>query len=69
LKFQCLFLVTNEILKHQSLTHGLFPLDTSETSNGDGHVRDNVYCAMCIWTLGLAYRYPNWSECIVSIRF
>lgn len=55
-------LVSREILHYQSLTHGLFPLDTSELSTGEGHVRDNVYCAMCIWSLALAYRHIDNDE-------
>ncbi|XP_066917591.1 phosphorylase b kinase regulatory subunit beta-like [Clytia hemisphaerica] len=54
--------VTKEILHHQSLTHGLFPLDTSHESEAEGHVRDNVYCAISIWALGLAYRHVDDDE-------
>ena len=50
-----LFSVKTHILQYQSGSIGLFPLYTSG-KNEEGHVRDNVYCAMAVWALGLAYR-------------
>ncbi|XP_065647603.1 phosphorylase b kinase regulatory subunit beta isoform X3 [Hydra vulgaris] len=50
--------VQKQILCHQSLTHGLFPLYIQELSvRHDGHVRDNIYCAMAIWSMSLGYRH------------
>ena len=48
-------LVTSQILQYQSLAHGLFPLNIRAREPCEGHVRDNVYCAMCVWALSLAY--------------
>ena len=50
-----LFSVKKYILQYQSGSIGLFPLHTSG-KNEESHVRDNVYCAMAVWALGLAYR-------------
>ncbi|XP_015749558.1 PREDICTED: phosphorylase b kinase regulatory subunit beta-like [Acropora digitifera] len=47
--------VKKYILQYQSGSIGLFPLHTSG-KNEESHVRDNVYCAMAVWALGLAYR-------------
>ncbi|EDV29800.1 uncharacterized protein TRIADDRAFT_52572 [Trichoplax adhaerens] len=46
------------ILKYQSPSIGLFPLDTNIKGPDSlcGHVRDNIYCAAAIWSLSLAYR-------------
>ena len=58
-------LVHRQILKYQSLPHGLFPSNITDVNDyPEGHVRDNVYCALCIWSLALAYRYVwirSWS--------
>ena len=48
-------LAKKQILQFQSGSIGLFPLHTSGR-NEESHVRDNVYCAMALWALGLAYR-------------
>ena len=48
--------VKKQILQYQSGSIGLFPLHTSG-KNEESHVRDNVYCAMAVWALGLAYRF------------
>ncbi|XP_065913597.1 phosphorylase b kinase regulatory subunit beta-like [Dysidea avara] len=45
--------VSHSILTHQTSTLGLFPRGTS----GHARVRDNVYCAMALWSLALAYRH------------
>lgn len=50
-------LVSAQILQHQSLAHGLFPLNVNDKTHTEGHVRDNVYCAMSVWAVGLAYRH------------
>lgn len=52
--------VKRQILQHQSLTHGLFPLNINATPDqAVGHVRDNIYCATCVWALALAYRHVD----------
>lgn len=53
--------VKKYILQYQSGSIGLFPLHTSG-KNEDSHVRDNVYCAMAVWALGLAYRHMDDSD-------
>lgn len=50
-----------QILQFQSGSIGLFPLHTSGR-NEESHVRDNVYCAMALWALGLAYRHMDDSQ-------
>jgi phosphorylase kinase alpha/beta subunit len=45
--------ISHTILAYQSPTLGLFPRGTS----GHARVKDNVYCAMSIWSLSLAYRH------------
>ena len=52
------FSVKQHILQYQSGSIGLFPLHTSG-KNEESHVRDNIYCAMAVWALGLAYRLDN----------
>lgn len=53
--------VKKQILQFQSGSIGLFPLHTSG-KNEESHVRDNVYCAMALWALGLAYRHMDDSK-------
>ncbi|XP_074617313.1 phosphorylase b kinase regulatory subunit beta-like isoform X2 [Acropora palmata] len=53
--------VKKYILQYQSGSIGLFPLHTSG-KNEESHVRDNVYCAMAVWALGLAYRHMDDSD-------
>lgn len=57
------FLVKKHILQYQSGSIGLFPLYTSG-KNEESHVRDNVYCAMAVWALGLAYRLVYTNLCL-----
>lgn len=49
------YLIKNQLLKFQSPTIGLFPIETDEDCTV-GSVRESVYCAVAIWGLGLAYR-------------
>ncbi|XP_065068893.1 phosphorylase b kinase regulatory subunit beta-like isoform X1 [Rhopilema esculentum] len=49
-------LVVTQLLKYQSATIGLFPLHTSGKDK-EAHIRDNIYCAISIWGLSLAYRH------------
>ncbi|XP_068721668.1 phosphorylase b kinase regulatory subunit beta-like isoform X1 [Montipora capricornis] len=53
--------VKQHILQYQSGSIGLFPLHTSG-KNEESHVRDNIYCAMAVWALGLAYRHMDDSK-------
>ncbi|KAK2559687.1 Phosphorylase b kinase regulatory subunit beta [Acropora cervicornis] len=50
-----------KVIEYQSGSIGLFPLHTSG-KNEESHVRDNVYCAMAVWALGLAYRHMDDSD-------
>lgn len=53
----CLDAVKKQILQYQSGSIGLFPLYTNNVQNEESHVRDNIYCAMGVWALALAYRF------------
>ncbi|XP_072013114.1 phosphorylase b kinase regulatory subunit beta-like [Amphiura filiformis] len=48
-------LVKEQLLKYQSPTIGLFPIETIGRSNCS-NVRDCVYTAVSVWALALAYR-------------
>lgn len=48
-------IVHETILVYQSHTLGLFPRGQSQHAR----VRDNVYCAMALWAVSLAYRYAH----------
>ncbi len=50
-------LVKKQILQYQSGSIGLFPKHTANINNEESHVRDNIYCAMGVWALALAYRF------------
>lgn len=52
------FAVVQQLLRYQSATLGLFPLRTSNQCR-ESHVRDNIYCAISVWGLSLAYRYVH----------
>ena len=45
------------IMKYQSVTTGLFPRYSKETTVG--YVKDTVYCAMACWACSLAYKYVS----------
>ncbi|KII73341.1 putative phosphorylase b kinase regulatory subunit beta [Thelohanellus kitauei] len=46
--------IKKTIMSHQSAQLGLF----RHLNYVDyGHVRDNVYCALCLWSASLAFRY------------
>ena len=47
-------IISSQILSHQSPTTGLFPI-YGDKKCLEGHVRDNVYCAVTIWALRQCY--------------
>lgn len=47
--------VNETILRFQSPTSGLFPLDTTDDCEV-ADVRHSIYCALSIWSLHLSYR-------------
>lgn len=49
-------IVKKRILRYQSGSLGLFPLNPVGNKPTEGHVRENVYCAQVVWALALAYR-------------
>lgn len=49
------FAVSQTILKFQSPTSGLFPLETTDDCN-IGDIRTTIYCALSTWALHLSYR-------------
>jgi hypothetical protein len=46
-------LVFDQIIQYQSPTTGLFPIFSQ--SSEIGHVRDTIYCAICVWALRQCY--------------
>jgi len=50
-----LIVVSQMILKFQSPTTGLFPVESGQNSR-IGDVRTSIYCAISIWSLHLAFR-------------
>ncbi|KAL9975501.1 hypothetical protein ACROYT_G012666 [Oculina patagonica] len=54
--------VKKQILQYQSGSIGLFPKHTANVNNEESHVRDNIYCAMGVWALALAYRHIDDSK-------
>ncbi|OZC10490.1 phosphorylase kinase alpha/beta [Onchocerca flexuosa] len=48
------YLVQQLILKHQSVTSGLFPRYSKNREIG--FVKDSIYCALACWTCSLAYK-------------
>lgn len=54
--------VTRQILQYQSASIGLLPMHTANVHNEESHVRDNIYCAMGVWALALAYRHMDDSK-------
>jgi hypothetical protein len=46
-------IVFDQIIQYQSPTTGLFPIFSK--SNEIGHVRDTIYCAICVWALRQCY--------------
>jgi phosphorylase kinase alpha/beta subunit len=47
-------IISSQILSHQSLTTGLFPI-YGDKNCLEGHVRDNIYCAVTVWALRQCY--------------
>ena len=43
-------IICSQVLSHQSLTTGLFPI-YGDIKCQEGHVRDNIYCAVTVWAL------------------
>lgn len=54
-------LVCSQIISHQSLTTGLFPI-YGDKKCLEGHVRDNVYCAITIWALRQCYSKIDYDQ-------
>ena len=57
------------ILRHQSGSLGLFPLNPFGNNQTQGHVRVNVYCAQVVWALALAYRYIQYGVMFLCISY
>lgn len=51
-----MFAVSNTMLRFQSPTTGLYPLNTVGVTSNVGDVRTSIYCALSKWSLHLAYR-------------
>lgn len=49
-------LLSEQIMRFQRSTTGLFPTDTSDPNCKETHIRDNLYCAIAMWALHLAYK-------------
>ena len=47
-------LLYTQIIQHQSLATGLFPIFSKQVST-EGHVRDTIYCAISVWSLRQCY--------------
>jgi len=54
-------LVVTQLLSYQSAALGLFPLRTSKNCR-EAHIRDNIYNAISVWGLSLAYRHIDDDE-------
>ncbi|KAF1741601.1 hypothetical protein MXB_2507, partial [Myxobolus squamalis] len=48
--------IKHTILPHQSSDLGLF---SRFDSDNFGHVRENVYCVICLWAASLAFKYVD----------
>lgn len=43
------------MIKHQSLTTGLFPIFSNDKASNHGHVNETLYCIISIWALRQCY--------------
>lgn len=52
-----MFIAKKLILKHQSVTTGLFSRYSNDKNVG--YVKDSIYCALACWACSIAYKYVN----------